>query len=308
MAHFISSWKAVQSGAACALLAGCAAPQDLVYPAPLTQGAEPLSKKTFEYTGAEQTFKVPAGVTSITVTATGGSGGAGGGYFGSDSAPGGLAERVKATIAVTPGQRLAIFVGGDGSDGGFNGGGASGPSYGIGGGASDVRRGGDNLGDRIIVGAGGGGGGSDGTCLFTTCGYTPGGPGGPGGGRHGRPGISGGGSGAGTGGGGGSRTAGGTGGTGGGNCNGASGTKGEGGAANTQCGDGSGAFGGGGGGGYYGGGAGGGGDVGGTTTISEYTDSGGGGGGGSSFAARDATHVHRSEATLPGDGLVVISW
>jgi trimeric autotransporter adhesin len=305
MAPSILLRSALHGGTACAMLTACAAPQNLVDPTALAPRAEQLSKKTFEYTGTAQTFKVPAGVTSIGITATGGSGGAGYGYSGSHSAPGGLAGRVKATIAVTPGQRLSIFVGGDGSHGGYNGGGISEESYGIGGGASDVRQGGDGLNDRVVVGAGGGGGGSDGSCLYTTCGYSAGGPGGDGGGHVGAPGANGQGQGAGDGGGGGRRRAGGAGGAGGGsNCPGSSGKKGAGGAANADCG---GAYGGGGGGGYYGGGAGGSGSTSGSS-ISVYADAGGGGGGGSSFAAPDATDVHMSKATVPGDGLVVISW
>jgi hypothetical protein len=74
--------------------------------------------------GLEQSFKVPAGVTQVTIAAGGASGAAGFGYYyGSYAAPGGLGGRVKATIPVTPKERLAIFVGGSGSDGGFNGGG-----------------------------------------------------------------------------------------------------------------------------------------------------------------------------------------
>src|SRR5580692_8021061 len=41
--------------------------------------------KTFTYTGAQQSFKVPAGVTQLVVTATGASGG---GYASSGPAPG----------------------------------------------------------------------------------------------------------------------------------------------------------------------------------------------------------------------------
>ncbi|MGB8964955.1 MAG: glycine-rich protein [Candidatus Cybelea sp.] len=93
---------------------------------------------------------------------------------------GGNGGIVTATIAVTPGETLAIFVGGEGtgdtsncspgSDGGFNGGGAGGSeNYCLngtgGGGASDVRQGGDELGDRVIV-AGRGGGGAIANSVF----------------------------------------------------------------------------------------------------------------------------------------------
>src|SRR5579863_2527493 len=55
---------------------------------------------TFKYTGAEQSFKVPRGVFSITVVARGAAGG-GIGYYRSHSGRGG---RVFATIPVRPGE------------------------------------------------------------------------------------------------------------------------------------------------------------------------------------------------------------
>ncbi|MGC2407825.1 MAG: glycine-rich protein [Candidatus Cybelea sp.] len=76
----------------------------------------------------------------------------------------GLSGLIAATIVVTPGETLAISVGGSGrlaSEGGFNGGGERGCNgsqcTGAGGGASDVRQGGNALTDRVIVAAGGGG-------------------------------------------------------------------------------------------------------------------------------------------------------
>jgi len=76
----------------------------------------------------------------------------------------GAGGSVKATIPVTPGEKLAIFVGGYGATaGGFNGGGTggstggSGGNGGGGGGASDVRQGGDRLANRVVVAGGGGG-------------------------------------------------------------------------------------------------------------------------------------------------------
>ena len=65
---------------------------------------------TFKYTGTEQTFKVPAGVTSITVVARGAAG-AGVGEYGNLSGFGG---RVYAVIPVSPRERLHIYVGGAG--------------------------------------------------------------------------------------------------------------------------------------------------------------------------------------------------
>src|SRR5579864_313575 len=76
-----------------------------------------LHHHRFNYTGAQQNFTVPAGVTQVTVRAYGGSSGS--------SADGAY---VRATIPVTPGESLAIFVGGNQSAGigGFNGGGNGG--------------------------------------------------------------------------------------------------------------------------------------------------------------------------------------
>jgi glycine rich protein len=128
----------------------------------------------FGPTGAEDTFEVPQGVSTIHVVATGAPGGVGNG-----GAPGGLGAQVSADLAASPGQTLYVNVGGtptggagcDGSaacHGGFNGGGSS-SSAGGGGGASDVRfvsRDQNNtLFSRLIVAAGGGGGGSG----FSSC-------------------------------------------------------------------------------------------------------------------------------------------
>lgn len=108
---------------------------------------------TFSYTGAQQTFVVPAGVTAIEVDAYGAAGNDG-------SAPaGGLGGRARCAIGVTPGETLYINVGQQGfTDAGsgvrpFGGGGISSKS---GGGASDVRRGGTALGNRVVVAGGGG--------------------------------------------------------------------------------------------------------------------------------------------------------
>lgn len=130
--------------------------------------------QTFSYTGAVQTFTVPAGVTSISIQAYGAQGGDNGTWLGGQ---GGYAA---GDLAVTPGQVLNIYVGSKGSNGtgsaancgsqgGFNGGGNTGATCcsnagggaGAGGGASDVRLAGNTLNDRIIVAAGGGGAGDN---------------------------------------------------------------------------------------------------------------------------------------------------
>jgi hypothetical protein len=122
--------------------------------------------KTFKYTGSEQMFTVPKGVTQLTVVARGGEG-AGTSMYPSTNTPG-HPGRVHAIVPVHAGEKLYVFVGGSGIHGGFNGGGAGGVSGGSGkyqftgnpgGGASDVRAGGDTLANRIIVAAGGGGAG-----------------------------------------------------------------------------------------------------------------------------------------------------
>ena len=125
--------------------------------------------QAFSYTGAEQTFTVPAGVTSLEVAAIGGHGG-------SAAGAGGAAAQVTGTIHVTPGETLYVEVGGNGQNGnpdgggigggGFNGGAAGGAG---GGGASDVRTSpraqGLSPDDRMLVAGGGGGSGQNGGCV-----------------------------------------------------------------------------------------------------------------------------------------------
>ena len=114
---------------------------------------------TFSPTGAEDTFVVPAGVSTIHVVATGAPG-----AVAQNGGTAGRGARVSTDLAVSPGQTLYVNVGGTptGSGGGFNGGGSS-FNGGGGGGASDVRfvsRDQNNtLSSRLIVAAGGGGSG-----------------------------------------------------------------------------------------------------------------------------------------------------
>lgn len=273
------------------------------------------SSKTFKYTGKEQTFKVPAGVTQLAVVALGGEG-AGFSVYPSTAAPG-RPGRVYAIIPVHPGEKLYVFVGGSGTHGGFNGGGAGGSndyngSYtgNPGGGASDVRKGGDTINDRIIVAAGGGGAGN----AVRAYNYSFGGNGG---GLAGRPGGAGS-SDSGGGGGGGTQRQGGSGGAGGPGCGTSCGDKGqpgENGALGVGGGGGGGASndfytagGGGGGGGYYGGGGGGGG---GNQSCYRYCGSqSGGGGGGSSYVEPSAikSRMWTGWKAKKRDGLVVFSW
>jgi hypothetical protein len=140
---------------------------------------------TFPYTGTEQTYTVPASVTSVRVTAVGAPGGAGNPGPDIPGAVGGLGAAVTGDLAVTPGEVLFVEVGGPGGDGsagggglpGFNGGGLGGRSFGGdgsfgggGGGGSDVRLcsatattcapAASSFASRLLVAGGGGGGGA----------------------------------------------------------------------------------------------------------------------------------------------------
>ena len=142
------------------------------------QQATPAQTLTFNYTGGPQSWTVPADVHQATFDVYGSQGGRNGPLF-----PGGQGGRATATIPVTPGEVLAIMVGGQGLEttpptvecvlipggGGFNGGGnggnlASECAGAGGGGASDVRRGGSALANRILIAGGGGGGAGNLVC------------------------------------------------------------------------------------------------------------------------------------------------
>ncbi len=237
---------------------------------------------TLSYTGSKQTFTVPQCITAVTVTAYGAE--AGQGQLGAS----GKGGKVVATINVTPGETLSVYVGGKGTNGsgstggngGFNGGG-KGNGYsntcytgGGGGGASDVRRGGDALSDRVVIAGGGGGGAGD----PSTCNASWGGAGGGLTGQNAQPSVQGG---IDSNGKGGTQSAGGGGGS---WSGGQAGTLGTGGNAGNA--------GGGGGGGLYGGGGGG----------------HGGGGGGSNYAIPGASNVTHEQGGRTGNGEVVISW
>ena len=107
---------------------------------------------TLNYTGSEQQWTVPSGVTSVQVTAVGAAGGT---VPTTNGGHGGAGAQVSGTISVSPGQTLYVEVGGVGGQGGsspataaFNGGGAGGiynagtaniHDGAAGGGATDVR-------------------------------------------------------------------------------------------------------------------------------------------------------------------------
>ena len=144
----------------------------------------------FAYTGAAQTWTVPAGVTQVTLDLRGAQGGAS--YVsatGLRQEDGGLGGQTQGSLTVTPGQVLHLYVGGQAADvgnvtpapGGFNGGGDGGQWGAGGGGATDVRVGGTALANRVAVAGGGGGGNSGGPDH---------GAGGNGGGASGDPGVN----------------------------------------------------------------------------------------------------------------------
>jgi hypothetical protein len=134
----------------------------------------------FAYTGVSQgqAWTVPQCVSTITVDAAGGQGGSNTSPY---TAVGGMGGRVQATLAVTPGQLLTIFVGGAGfacttkNSGGTNGYDSGGyaicptatstsypevdPYSGTGGAATDIRVSPNGEANRLLVAGGGGGAG-----------------------------------------------------------------------------------------------------------------------------------------------------
>lgn len=118
--------------------------------------------QTYEYTGSVQTFIAP--YTGTYTLKTWGAQGGGAEY--NSRGKGGYST---GTVWLNEGDILYIYVGGEGNlNGGYNGGGSGGYSAGFGtsadiyyyggGGATDIRKGGIGLADRIIVAGGGGGG------------------------------------------------------------------------------------------------------------------------------------------------------
>ncbi|MGL4596582.1 MAG: T9SS type A sorting domain-containing protein [Bacteroidia bacterium] len=135
-------------------------PSSTVYYAEAVAGGGTVTT-TYSFTGAVQTFTVPAGVDTITLQAWGAQGNSN-----PMSVAGGLGGYATGKILVNAGDVLNIYVGGGATistTGGFNGGGAGGNGGcttafgGGGGGASDIRLNGMALTDRVIVGGGGGG-------------------------------------------------------------------------------------------------------------------------------------------------------
>ena len=147
------------------MLAGCGESHSPAVPqlSPIIMYAIPhTSKKTFHYTGAAQTFTVPAHVTELTVTAAGASGASGGpssGYGGQ----GGMGGLVRATIPVKSGESLryrlpaaAMMVSTAALPAAVRA--ATAVSAERAGVPQIVRQNGASLDDRVIVAGGGGGG------------------------------------------------------------------------------------------------------------------------------------------------------
>ncbi|HTA61699.1 MAG TPA: SprB repeat-containing protein, partial [Bacteroidia bacterium] len=145
------------------------------------KGGEAFAQTTnqiFNYTGANQIFVVPAGVTCINVQAWGAGGGGGGGDVKGGSDGGGGAYSTN-TFTVVPGTTLTIIVGGGGLQGNgcvANTGGGTG-GFGLGNGGT-----GGNAGASGCSGAGAGGGGGTGIMDGATILLVAGGGGGGGGG------------------------------------------------------------------------------------------------------------------------------
>ena len=123
--------------AAVAFLSACeSATNNRTLPSGNGLATSPTHEQKFSYTGTPQQFNVPQNVSKVTVDALGARG----------AGTNGAGARVLATIPVTPGETLAVYVGGQGNaaNGGYNGGASGGPSgpgqggFG-GGGASDIR-------------------------------------------------------------------------------------------------------------------------------------------------------------------------
>jgi hypothetical protein len=229
----------------------------------MTQPYPPALTRIFSYTGADQSYIVPSGTTSLTVYMWGAGGG--GGYTGTGSLYGGAGAYLQGVLAVTPGATLTIIVGGGGvyreniggnTTSSYGGGGTAGAASGSGGGRSAIRVSGASD-DLVTVGSGGG-------ASYINTDNCYGGNGDSVTGTGGDSGISG----IYYGGKGGTQSAGGIVGSGNSGSGGTAGSKYTGGNANVSA-----QSGGGGGSGYYGGGGGG------------YYTPGSGGGGGSSFTA-----------------------
>lgn len=138
---------------------------------PVTPASAAASVETFTFTGAAQSFTVPAGVTSVMVSAEGGHGARS--PF-DEAAQGGSGGSASGSFAVSPGDVLGVIVGGDAGSGGNNCGsyGAVGcGGYGAGNGGKSQFGGGGGGGSAVtgpdgtwLVAGGGGGSGAGENC------------------------------------------------------------------------------------------------------------------------------------------------
>jgi hypothetical protein len=144
-----------------------AAPANAALPGNCTQAAQTVTC-IYGFIGAAQTFAVPTGVSTLTITAVGA------GSEAYQDVPGARGATVTAPVAVSPGSALTVYVGGVGKaptgftggaefgQRGYNGGGVGKNGSG-GGGASDVRTSSADpsteasLQSRLIVAGGAGG-------------------------------------------------------------------------------------------------------------------------------------------------------
>jgi hypothetical protein len=159
-----------------ALAGGGAAPALAAGPAPSCSAGS--CTVSFTTPGTGQSFIVPAGVTSLSVTLYGGAGGST--SFGGPTVAGGDGALLTATLTVSPGEVLGVDVGGAGTSsagtavaavaGGVNGGG-DGFDSGGGGGATDLTA----AGTRLLVAGGGGGAGTAESGYVGVCAPGPGG-------------------------------------------------------------------------------------------------------------------------------------
>jgi hypothetical protein len=123
--------------------------------APAPQGGAPVCSEsstsktcTFTTVGVTERFNVPASVHSVTAEAFGAAGGDGRPEVGFNPGKGGKGGSIKGRIAVTPGQELAITVGGQGKTNDVSTGGAGGAGGGGQGGVNNLAN---------LSGCGGGG-------------------------------------------------------------------------------------------------------------------------------------------------------
>jgi hypothetical protein len=131
-----AAWLVVLQGSASALPAGCSLSGQTV-------------TCTYNTQGQTAQFAVPAGVTSLQVSAIGGAGNGPGCFF----PCGGAGAHVSGAVAVTGGEMLNLQVAGNGFTNGTGGAGGGGSGCGGGGGATSIE-----AGSTPLVVAGGGGG------------------------------------------------------------------------------------------------------------------------------------------------------